>query len=174
MSEPISRITKESPMNTACLFSRSLASSSARLCRRGISLTLAGLLTVILGATSFAAPSGTWRAAAEGSFRVEALTLARRVEHRRPVDVGDHFKADGQRVYAFLRIMNKGATQRVRVVWHCGGRVYHRSSLVVKRGPAWRTWAFISARRSMVGAWEVTVEDASGKTVARKAFVIER
>ncbi len=161
-------------MNTASFLSSSLAASSARRFRHGISLMLAGVLTVALSATAFAAPSGTWRAAAEGSFRVEALTLARRVEHRRPVDVGDHFKADGQRVYAFLRIMNKGATQRVRVVWHRGGRVYHRSSLVVKRGPAWRTWAFISARRSMVGAWEVTVEDASGKIMARKAFVIER
>jgi len=135
---------------------------------------LALLAGSLASAPATAATRVEWRAAAKGALRVEQLELARRVEGRRPADVSESFVADGNRVYAFLRVLNKGNKRKLRVVWQRGSRVYHKATLWVGRAPNWRTWAFIKARRSMAGAWTVTVEDEDGKALAKKAFTITK
>ena len=123
-----------------------------------------------------------YRAAAEGTLKVHSLTLARKIEKRRASEVGQAFEADGRRVYAYLRVLNKGPEQRLRVTWRREGRVYHVSHLRVGRAPGWRTWAYIKARSRLAGAWTVTVERVGGagepnrddKPLAEQRFVIFR
>lgn len=140
---------------------------------RTISSIVALTLISAFAATTLAATHAEWKAAPEGTLRVEELTLARKVERRRAIDTGESFVADGQRVYAFLRVLNKSkAARQLKVIWSREGKIYHQARLTVKRSRGWRTWAYIKARKRLAGSWSVTVEDEDGKTLAQKAFVI--
>ena len=142
--------------------------------RRRFSSILAITLITAFAATALAATHAEWKAAPEGTLRVEELTLARKVERRRATDAGESFVADGQRVYAFLRVLNKSKDRQLTVIWRRGGKIHYRARLSVKRSRGWRTWAYIKARTRMIGSWDVTVENEDGKILARKAFVIGR
>jgi hypothetical protein len=125
-------------------------------------------------ATTLAATHAEWSAAPEGTLKVEELTLARKVEGRRATETGESFVADGQRVYAFLRVLNKSKDRQLKVVWSRKGKIYHQARLTVKRSRGWRTWAYIKAHKRLAGSWTVTVENEDGQTLAQKAFVISR
>lgn len=127
-----------------------------------------------LAGSAFAATRAEWKAAAEGSLKVEQFALARRVEHRKPTDIGATFDANGERIYAFVRLLNKGTPQQLRVVWKREGRTYHGATVKVGRSPSWRTWAFITARSRLAGNWSVSIFGEDGKLLGAKAFTIVR
>lgn len=105
---------------------------------------------------------------------VKELQLARAVEARRPVKPGAEITADGERVYAYLRLANAGDATRVRVIWQRGAKVYHRVVLKVGHSKSWRTWAYIRALRHLAGEWQVRVETVEGELLSSKRFHIGR
>jgi hypothetical protein len=115
----------------------------------------------------------SWRRAPENTFQLGELVLARKVVDRKPLETGQTIAADGQRVYAFLNAFNKGGPRPLKIVWQRGEKTYHRASVVVGRGPSWRTWAFIDARPSLKGSWAVRVLDESGAELSKIDFTIE-
>jgi hypothetical protein len=143
-----------------------------------LSLVLAATLgTAPLVSTAHAgAARKAWRAAPEGTLKVTQLVLARQVVDRQPLDlVGDRpVEADGERVYGFIRVFNKGPATMLTMVWRRDGRVVHRYRLEVGRSPAWHTWSLLRATRANTGRWTVAVVDAGGASLAEGAVVIGR
>jgi hypothetical protein len=115
----------------------------------------------------------SWRRAPENTFHLTELVLARQVVDRKPLGAGQTVAADGRRVYAFINAFNKARPRQLKIVWRRGEKTYHQSSVVVGRGPSWRTWAFIDARPSLKGSWSVRVLDEGGAELSKADFTIE-
>ena len=142
----------------------------------GSFVALALLIAPLLVTPSAAANRSAWRRAPEGTLAVTRFSLARRVVERRPdalVD-GQPVEADGGRVYAFVRLFNKGPATTVTMVWRKDGRVIHRYQLHVGRSPGWHTWSYVRATRANCGRWTLSVLDASGTSLEDRELLIRR
>jgi hypothetical protein len=139
--------------------------------------TLAAVVAVAViaafSAAALADSAVSWRSAPENTFQVVEVALARKIEDRKPAEVGEAISADGQRVYAYVAAFNKGTTRTLKVIWKRGEKVHHQATLLVKRGPSWRTWAYIDARPALKGSWTMILLDDTGKQLATKAFTIQ-
>jgi hypothetical protein len=130
-------------------------------------------LFIAISSVAFGDGAPAWRGARENTFQLTELVLARRVAERKPLETGQTFTADGQRIYAFLNLFNKGETRQLKVVWNRGEKIFHQITLRVGRGPSWRTWAFIDARPALKGSWRVTVLDEDGKELSKSTFTLQ-
>lgn len=137
-----------------------------------LALTLIALLSLPLSAA--ASPKSLWRAAPEGSLRLVGQVFARGVDQRQPQSVvSSHITADGQRVYAHVKLLNKGTTRKITMIWIHEGRAFARYSLSVGRSPAWKTWSYLTASTARVGSWTVVVQDHEGKVLGQQTLVIQ-
>lgn len=136
----------------------------------------AKLFVAAVAAYCLIASAPSWAAPCDepAELTVNELKLARAVEKRRPIKTGDEFSADGERLYAYLRVANAGAATKLRVIWQRGAKVYHRTTVNVGKSKSWRTWAYIRALRHLHGEWQVRVETPEGDELAQKRFVLER
>ena len=82
--------------------------------------------------------------------------------------------ADGKRVFVHMTFYNPEQSALVDVhVLRDGKRVYS-TELDVGQSPSWRTWVHLTARKSMIGQYEVRVFDAAHEyEMARQSFTIE-
>lgn len=119
-----------------------------------------------------AAASPSWTSAAEGALAVTSLTFVGNVSRRKPARPRTEFSADGKRVYAYLRVLNKGPRRQLRLVWRRDGKAHHTTRLGVGRSRNWRTWGYIRARRGAVGSWTVSVFDPDNNELAKAGFRI--
>jgi len=102
-----------------------------------------------------------------------ALTFARAVEAREPVDAGNTFEADEGRVFAHLRLDSNEDNREIVAVFKHYDREYYRAPLRVGKSPRWRTWASIRATPKNAGSWTVDIQDEDGKLLASRSFTIE-
>jgi hypothetical protein len=58
------------------------------------------------------------------------------------------------------------------MVWRRDGRVVHRYRLKIGRSPGWHTWSCLRAVRANIGSWTVSLEDASGASLADRLLTI--
>ena len=105
-------------------------------------------------------------------LEVSQLSFARAVDKREPRELSDSFQADGQRVFAHLRLNSELSEGNVQIVFKRFDREYYRAKLRVGKSPRWRTWASISATPKNAGSWTVDVEDESGKLLASRKFAV--
>jgi hypothetical protein len=132
-------------------------------------VTIAGLLILPLAAAS-ATPA--WKNAAEGTIALKSFDFVKKISKRNPATPATEFPADGKKVYAYLRVMNKGPRRELRLVWKRDGKPFHTTRVSVGRSRGWRTWGYIRAGRWSVGNWTVTIKDPDNNVLAAKGFKV--
>lgn len=106
----------------------------------------------------------------EVSLRVQRFVLTRGVEDREPVDVSNDF-ITGERVYAFLHLVDVVQEQRVTVHWEAAsGHIQSDPvQLTVKAAPRFRTWSWLTAP-SAPGSYRCVVKREDGTHLIEEWF----
>jgi len=135
-------------------------------------LSLATLAGAPIQAVARGPARSAWKAAPEGTFKLTRFVLTRRLEHRQPADSVDSAPCDGERVYAFVELFNKGPGQRVVMTWKRDGNRAASYRLAVGRSPSWKTWSYQRSTGFMKGRWTITLHDEAGTLLGQKRLAI--
>ena len=114
------------------------------------------------------------KATTEGALVVKRLVVAPAVKGREPVDPATSFKADSGKIYAFVELENKEATEsEITVSFEApdGKSATGNVKLDVGAEPRWRTWAYTRAART-AGSWTAIVKNRRGDVLARAPFEV--
>ena len=108
----------------------------------------------------------------ENEFTIARLVVGTGVENREPVGVADTFPAATEKVYCFLEATEISKDTEVSFVWFHGDKEMLKTSLPLKTGPKWRTFADKNVE-GMKGDWKVEIRDSGGKLVKEVKFKVE-
>lgn len=114
------------------------------------------------------------KATTEGALVVKRLVVAPAVKGREPVSPTTSFKADAGKIYAFVELENKEATEsEITVSFEApdGKSATGNVKLDVGASPQWRTWAYTRAARA-AGSWTAIVKNRRGDVLARAPFEV--
>jgi hypothetical protein len=107
-------------------------------------------------------------------LKVVDLAVGTGVHKRALQGQSEQFFARGQRLWAHVTVANAGPPTHVTMVWKHLGQVRWRIELRVGESPSWRTWSrFTMNPRRDVGAWEVEVLDAAGRSLGVSQFTVQ-
>ncbi len=109
---------------------------------------------------------------AEPGFSIERFVIAGGVENREPVDVKDTFPSTTEKVYCFIEARNIKDDTNITVVWSNNGKEVLKTSLPLKKGFRWRTYAD-KKLYGMKGEWKVDILDGAGNPVKSVTFKVE-
>ena len=98
--------------------------------------------------------------------------MALGVEKRVPLGVGTTFGSDAEKVWAFIKVKNKKAPTKLRMVWKRHGKERMAIDLRVGKSSGWRTWSYKRISKHDVGEWSVDVLTQDGKTIHTMSFEI--
>ena len=116
-------------------------------------------------------------AAADGThpLGVKRLVLAHGIDAREPQEPSSTFKANDDRVYAFVEVQNPSKTEgTIHVVFEPPtGPALAEIPLKVGESARFRTWAF-TRKAHAPGEWAVVVRDDHGKLLGKQTFVVEK
>lgn len=105
-------------------------------------------------------------------LEVVERAAARGVERRLPVERGERFEANGERVWIWVKVKNRSEPSHIEMVWKHEGEEKWRAELRVGLSRGWRT----NARRRMntrdVGSWTVEILDAEGRHLDTVSFEV--
>ena len=106
-----------------------------------------------------------------------AMTIARLVvgtgvEKGEPVGVSDKFPATQEKVYCFLEAINIPKDIEISFVWIHGQKELLKTTLPIKMGSKWRTYAHKNLR-GLKGDWKVEIKDANGNLIKDVQFKVE-
>ena len=122
--------------------------------------------------------SGQEKAKPEGAPKeAAALTIARAVvgtgvDKSEPVGAAETFPATTEKVTCFIEATNIPKDMDISFVWTHGGKELLKTTLPLKAGPRWRTYAEKNLR-GMKGDWKVEIKDAEGKVLKEVKFKVE-
>jgi len=122
--------------------------------------------------------SGQEKAKPEGAPKeAAALTIARAVvgtgvDKSEPVGAAETFPATTEKVTCFIEATNIPKDMDISFVWTHGGKELLKTTLPLKAGPRWRTYAEKNLR-GMKGDWKVEIKDAEGKVLKEVTFKVE-
>lgn len=111
-------------------------------------------------------------AQAESGFSIERLVIAGGIENREPVDIKESFPATTEKVYCFIEAKNIKDDTNITVVWSNNGKEVLKTSLPLKKGVRWRTYAD-KRLYGMKGEWKVDILDGAGNPVKSVTFRVE-
>ncbi len=100
------------------------------------------------------------------------LVVGTGVENSEPVGAAETFPASTEKVYCFLEATNIAKDTEVSFVWSYGGKEMLKTTLPLKAGPKWRTYANKNLR-SLKGDWKVEIKDSEGKVLKDVKFKVE-
>lgn len=122
---------------------------------------------------AFAAAAATAADEPQG-MQVEEIRICRDVdrETRTPLQPGDRFAPDVERLYCFTRLVGAADTTQVTHLWLHDGRARGKVPLAVG-SPDWRTWSSKTILPRWTGEWEVRVLDRDGLVLGSTAFRIQ-
>ena len=135
-------------------------------------LITATLLCVTLAGPAMAQTAPSWGTAKEGTFAVTSLLFCREVKDREPEQVDFAPSANGERIYAYLKLFNKGEERQVKITWKLAGKNFHHITLNVGRSARYRTWAYMTLDEAKQGPWTVEVRDDEGTMLAVMPFMV--
>jgi DUF2914 family protein len=126
----------------------------------------------------FAIASVTGAATAEPqakSLGVKRLVLAHGIDGHEPQEATSSFRANNDRVYAFVEVSNNTKSEgTIHVVFlPPTGPALAEIPLKVGDGPRFRTWAF-TRKVHEAGEWAVVVRDDHGKLLGRQSFTVAK
>lgn len=107
-----------------------------------------------------------------GALAIARMIVGTGVENREPVGAAEKFPISAEKVYCFLEATNIPKDTEITLVWFSGEKEIGKSSLALKQGPKWRTWAFKNLR-GLKGEWKIEAKDADGKVLKEIKFKVE-
>ena len=113
----------------------------------------------------------------EKSKESAGLTIARLVvgtgvENSEPVGAAETFPASMEKVYCFLEATNIAKDTEVSFVWSYGDKEMLKTTLPLKAGSKWRTYANKNLR-GLKGNWKVETKDSEGKVLKDIKFRVD-
>jgi len=108
----------------------------------------------------------------DGELGVVASAMALGVEKRVPLGVGSKFSADAEKIWAFIKVKNKNAPTKLRMVWKRHGKQRMAVDLRVGKSSGWRTWSYKRIAKQDAGKWTVDVLTQDGKTLHSMDFEV--
>lgn len=105
-------------------------------------------------------------------FTIARLVVGTGVEKAEPVGVAETFPASTEKVYCFLEATDISKDTEISFVWSYGGKEMLKTTLPLKAGPKWRTYANKNLR-GLKGEWKVEIKDPDGKVAKDAKFKVE-
>ncbi|MDZ7682156.1 MAG: DUF2914 domain-containing protein [Fodinibius sp.] len=102
---------------------------------------------------------------------VTTVDFATSISERSPVGVDTTFSATVGTVYCFSRVQGATDTTNIDHVWYYKDQEKARINLAVNTDD-WRTWSSKKILEQWTGRWRVLIEDANGRVLDSKSFVI--
>ena len=120
---------------------------------------------------------GQEKAKGEGTKEVAGFTIARLVlgtgvEKNEPVGATETFPPTTEKVYCLLETTNIIKDTKVSFVWFYGQDEKLKTTLPLKTGKRWRTYANKNLR-GLKGDWKVEIKDANGNVLKDIKFKVE-
>ena len=106
------------------------------------------------------------------SLTIARLVVGTGVENNEPVGAAETFPASTEKVYCFLEATNIPKDTEISVVWIYGGKEMLKTTLPIKAGAKWRTYANKNLR-GQKAEWKVEIKDAGGKVLREIKFKVE-
>ena len=107
-----------------------------------------------------------------GDFTIARLVVGTGVEKSEPVGTAATFPASTEKVYCFMEATQIPKDIEISFVWSYGGKEMLKTTLPLKAGARWRTYANKNLRASK-GEWKVEVKDPDGKVLKDVKFKVE-
>ncbi|MDQ1355450.1 MAG: hypothetical protein QG657_5760 [Acidobacteriota bacterium] len=134
------------------------------------------VLTVMwIGLTCFAFSQGSEVGNGKESgtdFTVSKFAVGTGVENRELIGESQSFPAETETVYCFLDAKDIAANIQVVFVWFYNEKEANRTTLTLKQGSRWRTWADKGVAGKK-GDWKVQLQYASGAVVNSQPFKVD-
>jgi len=105
-------------------------------------------------------------------FNVDRVVVGTGVENNEPVGVAETFPASIEKVYCFLEAADIAKDANVSFVWYHGQDEMLKTTLPVKMGKRWRTFAD-KKLRGLKGDWKVEIKSADGDLLKEVKFKVE-
>ena len=109
----------------------------------------------------------------EGKLGVIASAMALGVDKRTPLGVGSKFSTDSEKIWAFIKVKNKTAPTKLRMVWKRQGKQRMAIDLRVGKSSGWRTWSYKRIGKRDAGKWTVEVFTQEGEKIHTMAFEVQ-
>jgi len=103
---------------------------------------------------------------------IARLVVGTGVEKGEPVGVAEKFSATTERVYCFLEAKSIPKDMEISFVWIHGQKELLKTTLPLKMGSKWRTFAHKNLR-GLKGDWRVEIRDTSGSLIKDIKFKVE-
>jgi hypothetical protein len=103
---------------------------------------------------------------------IARLVVGTGVENSEPVGAAETFPASTEKVYCFLEATGIGKDTEISFVWSYGDKEMLKTTLPLKAGAKWRTYANKNLR-GLKGEWKVEVKDSDGKVLKDVKFKVE-
>ena len=115
---------------------------------------------------------GQEKAKEGASLTVVRLVVGTGVENNEPAGAAETFPASTEKVYCFLEATQIARDTEVSFVWSYGDKEMLKTTLPLKVGPKWRTYANKNLR-GLKGDWKVEIKDSEGKALKDVKFKVE-
>ncbi|MBM4324750.1 MAG: DUF2914 domain-containing protein [Deltaproteobacteria bacterium] len=103
---------------------------------------------------------------------IARLVAGTGVEKGEPIGVADKFPVTQEKVYCFLEAKNIPKDMDISFVWVHGQKELLKTTLPLKMGAKWRTYAHKNLR-GLKGDWKVEIKDAGGNLIKDIQFKVE-
>lgn len=124
-----------------------------------------------LAAISYVRPSSAEEAAKPG-LEVLELVIARDIVNREPIDIGESFPSDVQKLYCYSKIKVDIDATKIYHSWYYNDQKVTQVELNVKRAPGYRTFSNKTIMPGQKGKWEVEVQDSEGNVLSSITFTV--
>ena len=108
----------------------------------------------------------------ESSLSIEDAIMCRDVVDRTPVEPGDVFPNDMEKIYCFTRVVGATTTTEIRHNWYFGEDIVASVVLPV-RSANWRTFSSKKLLPEYTGDWRVEVLSQEGDLLKKIIFMIK-
>lgn len=106
-----------------------------------------------------------------GGLEIARIAIARAVEDREPVDEGETFPSDSERLFCFVEVRGAKGETEVTHVWYWKEEEMARVDLGV-RSARWRTWSSKRILEHWTGPWRVDVLNPEGTVLRSISFQV--
>jgi len=130
------------------------------------------ILMVIVAWVMVLQAYGQEKSKESAEFTIARLVVGTGVDNSEPVGVSETFPASTEKVYCFLEATNIAKDTEISFVWSYGGKEMLKTTLPLKAGPKWRTYANKNLR-GLKGEWKVEVKGPDGKVLRDVKFKVE-
>ena len=108
-----------------------------------------------------------------GDISVNSITFCEDVKDRTPVNPGEDFPQDVERIYCFTDINCRLDEATIQHLWYLNGKLVSTIDLKVGKAENWRTWSYKTIGPEAVGKWEVVVKVAGGDVIKMGQFAVK-